>query len=788
MFKHYFKTAWRNLKANKFYTTLNISGLAVGLATGIMLLLWVENQFSYDKFNMKYKNIYQLNTVIHADKDQAWNMTPGGLAAFGKNIPDVNSSVRIKDRNDQIIARYDRKKMLDGNYVGFVENTFLKIFDYKLIRGDKNNFLPDVSSAALTETLAKKLFGSDDVLGKTFNYFGEIYKVTAVLQDFPKNSSLQYDALFPMQSFINWVAKNYTNGNTRFLDEDFEQIQYKTFFLLNKNANAISAANTLQKEFKKRNNDAPFSFHLQNIATLHLTDTDGNTSRLRMVNVMLAVAFLLLAIAGINYINLSTARSLTRIKEVSVRKIIGANKRQLFFQFITETVIIFIAALFFGCVIISLLSPLYNSITGTELSDSLFQYSFLSKATAALLITLIGTAVYPALLLSSFKPLESLKGNIKGIKANVFRKILVVLQFSVSFILLVSTVVMSKQMHYIRTKDTGYDKSYVMAFPLTNNILPNLKSFEEELQKNMSVINAGVSDAFTLTSVDNGLDNVEWQGKSVNDKTFFNNISADKHFIETIKFQFIDGHNFSGTQADSTSFILNETAVKQMHLRKPYSGQNIKYRGTQGTIIGVLKDFNYKSLTQSIGPMIINNFGIQNIMYVRTTAAHAKDAIAYSEKTYKKYSRNAPFSYSFLDKNFEEQYKTDAQINQLFNVFAGVAIFISCLGLFGLATYTAQVKTKEIGIRKVLGASVGSIVQLISKGFLKLIVIAIIIATPLAYWAMNKWLGNFAYKITIGAFTFVIAAFVVIVIAFGTIGFKALKAARANPVKSLKTE
>ncbi len=344
-------------------------------------------------------------------------------------------------------------------------------------------------------------------------------------------------------------------------------------------------------------------------------------------------------------------------------------------------------------------------------------------------------------------------------------------------------------MNFIKSKDVGYDKSYVFSVPLTQEVVDHLDAVKTELKKQSGILDVAASDIYSLSNVNNATGDIDWETKPANSNMMITQLSVDKDFIPTMHMKFVEGRNFTGTPADSSYYILNETAVKKMGLKQPYAGQQISFHNQKGTIIGVVQDFNFQSLKEKIAPLIFFTFwNNRNILYVRTTATNAQQAIVAVEKQYKKYAGDIPFSYNFLDKSFEAQYKSDQRAGILFNVFAGIAIFISCLGLFGLATYTAQVKTKEIGIRKVLGESVSGIVKLISKDFLKLVIIAIIIATPIAWWAMNKWLQGFAYRINISWWVFMLAGVLALLIALITVSFQSIKAALANPVKSLRSE
>ncbi|MDP4284190.1 MAG: ABC transporter permease [Bacteroidota bacterium] len=791
MFKNYFKTAWRSLWKNKFYTAINISGLAVGLATGIMLLLWVQNEKSYDKFNKDYQHIYRLSTHFNSDGEkQTWTGVPGPLAVFAKSMPEVQSLVRTQNEFDQVLSNKDRTKIFDGNKVAAVDSGFFNLFSFHLLRGNKATLFPNINSVVLTKSTSEKLFGDDDAMGKTIIFNKTNFTVTGVLEDFPKNSSIQYDAIFPM----GYLAQDFTasggNGDWKTIDEDLGDFSFTTFVKLQSNANPEKIGQQFSAEYKKaRNGDSQASFGLQNLADIHLISADGNDAAKRMVQIFMLVVILLLTIASINYVNLSTARSLIRAKEVGIRKIIGAKKQQLFFQFTVETIMLFCFAAALAIILIFPLMPLYNNISGKTLLFNLKDINVWKVIGLAVLGTLAASSIYPAFLLSSFKPIESLKGKIaSGLGIATFRKALVVFQFAISVILLVSTFVMGNQMSFIKNKDLGYDKDYVFSVPLTNEAMNHLDAVKTELKNDPGILNVAASNSYDFSNVSQSNGDLDWEAKPPNSNMIITQVSVDKDFIPTMKIKFSEGSNFDGTPADSSHFILNQIAVQKMGLKPPYVGQQISFHNKKGTIIGIAKDFNFQSLKEKIAPLIFFTGWDKNILYIRTTGQGAQQAIASVENQYKKYAGDVPFKYNFLDKSFEAQYKTDQRSGVLFNVFAGIAIFISCLGLFGLATYTAEVKRKEIGIRKVLGSSVTGIVQMISKDFLKLVIISIVIAVPVAWWAMNKWLEGFAYRINISWWVFVLAGVLALMIALATVSFQAIKAAVANPVKSLRTE
>ncbi|MGV8878064.1 MAG: ABC transporter permease [Sphingobacteriaceae bacterium] len=791
MLKNYLNIALRSLWKNKFYTLLNISGLTVGLATGIMLLLWVENEKSYDRFHQDHEQIYRLSSQFKSnDEVLTWTGVPGPLAVFAKSIPGIQAVVRTQNDFAQVLTNNDRTKIIDGNNLVHVDNDFFTMFDFKLLQGQRSALFPNSHSAVLTKSTAEKLYGKGDAIGKVIQYGKHNFTVTGILEDFPKNSSLQYDAIFPMSDYAEQFTKNGGNGDWKTIDEDMGNYGFTTFVKLLPNADPVKTGALFSSAYKQaRNGESDTQFALQSLESIHLVNADGNDASKRMVQVFMLIVILLLVIASINYVNLSTARSLVRAKEVSVRKIIGAEKWQLFLQFTIETTLVFFFATVLAAVLIFLTMPLYNNISGQKLSLDPLNFAIWKVVAFAIAGTWLTSSIYPALLLASFKPIQALQGKfVSGMGASALRKGLVVFQFAISVILLVGTIVMSRQMDYIRNKDLGYDKSYVFSVPLTDDVVDHLDAIKSELKSNPNIVSVGISNAYNMSSFGNATGDIEWVGKSPKSNFMIKQMVAQKDFISTMKIQLLEGEDFSGTPADSNYFILNETAVKQMGLKKPYVGQQITFHNKKGVIRGVTKDFNFESLKEKVAPILLFNWWSGNILFVRTNGKNTQQALAAVEMQYKKYGGDSPFSYNFVDKQFESQYETDQRAGTLFRLFSGIAIFISCLGLFGLATYTAQVKFKEIGIRKVLGASVSGIVRLISNDFLKLVVIAIIIATPVAWWAMHTWLQGFAYRVDIGWWMFAIAGILALLIALVTVSFQAVKAALMNPVKSLRSE
>lgn len=787
MFKNYFKTAWRNLMKNKFYTGINIFGLAIGLAVGIMILLWVQNELSYDSFNKNADNIYKINSHLGSGTGaQIWSSAPAPLAVFCKqSIPDVANAVRLKKRYDQLLFTNGNNKFLETN-TAFVDPSFFSVFSFDLLKGNPAQPFNGDNSIVITASTAKKYFGNDDAVGKILKTDKDNFVVSGVLKDFPENSSINFDMLFPMSLF----AKNFGgNGTWKTIDEDLGNYQYDIYLQLQKNASPETVAKKISKIFndKKGEADAGTFFTLQSLKSLHLITAEGNTSALQTVRIFLIIAILILIIACINYVNLSTARSMLRSKEVSMRKIIGASKYQLFIQFIIESAVLFIIASALAFLIIYLLLPLYNNISGKQLVFDLSNADVWIVIGSTILGTLISGSFYPALLLTSFKPLQALKGKLSiGIGTTSFRKVLVVTQFVFSVLLIIGTIVITKQLQYIKEKDLGYDKEQVFSVGLTQALHDHFTAVRNELMKQPSILGVAASDA-SVIGVNGTTGDTYWDGKPQGSTFLIHTNGIDENFIPLLKMKMVAGKNFSGAPSDSLHFILNETAVKQAGIKDPI-GKSFTLWQYKGTIIGVVKDYNYTSLKESIEPSIFYYDPPNWTMYVKTKGKDASAAIAAAQKVWKEYDASFPFQYSFLDDQYNKLYQADERAGILIKVFAAVAILISCLGLFGLITFTAQVKTKEIGIRKVLGASVSSITNLLAKEFLLLVLIAFVIAAPLAYYFMHKWLQDFAYRINITWWMFAVAGFGALLIALLTMSFQAIKAAIANPVKSLRTE
>lgn len=787
MIKNYFITAWRNLKGHISHTLINVSGLTLGLSTAIMLLLWVQHERSYDQFHPNYQRIYRF-TANFTD-ETVWPGVPGPLAVYARSVPEVEAAVRVLEWNGQVLANADRSTILDGFTTAYVDSSFFDIFHFNLIRGSKK--LPDPNTVLLTASTAEKFFGQQDPLGQVIQFQGNALKVVGVLEDFPENSSLNYDAILPMSNYAARFTANGGNGQWKEIDGDLGSYSFLTFLKVRPNASAESLGNRFTEIYQKAQgqNKVSLSFKLRPLSDMHLVSIDGNTSGARMVQILMIIALLVLGIASVNYVNLTTAKALVRAREVGIRKVIGANKRQLFIQFMLETVLLFGIALLLALLLVFLLSPFYDHLTGRQLQLSIFDRTVWKVIAYTALGTLLASSIYPALLLAGFKPLAVIKGKmITGNHGALLRKLLVVFQFCISMVLIVATLVISRQMAYMQDLDLGYDKNYVLTVPLPPSAVQHIDAIKHQLAARTEITHVASAEIYDMTALGNSTGDLEWSGKPENSTFIVTTANIDQDFIPTMGIELLEGKNLTGTSADSNTYILNETAVKAMGLTPPYVGTPIHFHQQPGIIAGVVKDFNFQSLKTPIGPLILYNHWQGNILYVRTQANQATSVIQAVKQAYDPYAGDIPFEYHFIDAQFNARYQNDQRTGLLFNIFSGVAIFISCLGLLGLSTYTVRQRVKEIGIRKTLGASVGHIVGLLSSGSLLLIFIAILVGTPIAWWAMQQWLDDFAYRVEIQWWMFGVSGLSALLIALLTISWQTLRAALANPVDALKDE
>ena len=785
MFKNYIKTAWRSLKKNRFYSIVNIAGLTCGLTIGILILLWVQDELSYDRFHKNSANIYRLELFggTGASK-QIWQETVYPMGELARQqLPEVENAVRLTtDVNFSLFKYHD--KAFGNESVAFADPSFFQVFDFPIVTGDRLKPFTGNNSVVITKTTARRFFGDENPIGKVIVADGkEGFAVSGVINDFPKNSSFRFDMILPMTYHVSFMRSMQHD-----LDNDFNSYDYDTYLQLKPGTSLKELSASLFKiHIKHRPEDTDADYLLLPISKMHLYNADLSNRGIETVHIFTVISILILVIACINYVNLATARSMLRAKEISMRKIVGAAKVQLFLQFIIETALTFAFAAALSLVCIYLVMPLFNQLSGKQLHFDIGDYRLWMVILSTIVGTLAISSIYPALLLSSFEPLKAIKGKIStGIGDVLFRKILVVTQFSFSIVLIIGTIIITRQLGYIRSKDLGYDKSHTLSFWM-RDMGSHYEAVKAELLKQPGVL-AVTRSSQNIVSLNGISGDNDWEGKAPGQTFIVHPMSVDKDFLSFFNMKMASGTGLTGSVSDSNKLILNEAAVKEIGLKDPI-GKHFRMWRVNGTIVGVVKDFHYGSMKEKIGPSVLYYYPpFLQTMYVKTSGRDAAKAIAAAGAQFKQYNGEFPFSYAFLDDTFNELYKGEQQEGTLFNYFAGIAILISCLGLLGLAAYTAQVRTREIGVRKVLGASVNNILGLLASDFMKLVFIAILVAVPVSFYAMNKWLLTFAYRIDIPWWIFPLAGALAIGIAFLTISFQSIKAALANPVKSLRSE
>lgn len=784
MLKNYFKTAWRNLLKNKFYSLITIAGLTVGLCVGILILLWVQDERSFDAFHKKEADIYRLeNRVGTGSSIQIWEETAAPIGKLAKaELPEVKDMVRVR-YNYYFNQFHTGDKIFNEEKVFFTDPSFFSVFDFGLIKGNKEQPFKDDYSVVMTASTARRYFGDNDPIGQVITAEDSTrLTVTGVIADFPKNSSLNYDMLFPMSLF---AKKQLLGGNN--IDTDFNQYIYETYLLLQPGTSLSALATRLRNiHLRMKSDDTDIVYLPFPIRKMHLFRADGTEAGMATVRMFTIIALLILVIACINYVNLSTARSMLRSREVSLRKIVGAGKLQLFFQFILETALLFVLAATLAMMLIPVLMPLFNSISGKQLEFNLDNPHIWKVIGGTIVGTLIVSSIYPALLLSSFEPLKALKGKI-ALRINdvFFRKALVVTQFALSVILIAGTFVISRQLQYIRSKELGYDKDHVFSFYMKDMAL-HYDAVKANLLKSPGIQEVTRSSNELIVDLGSLTGNTDYDGKGPGETFMVYPLAIDKDYIPFFKLKMAAGANFTGMPADSSHVILNETAVRNAGIKNPI-GKRFRLWKNEATIVGVVKDFHFASMKKAIEPVVLY-YDPKNTprISIKTTGTDAAKAIAAAEVEWKKYNPGFPINYTFLDESFNKLYQTEQRTGTLFNIFAGIAILISCLGLLGLTAYTAQVRTREIGVRKVLGATVPGIVSLLARDFIRLVLVAIVVAVPISWYAMNKWLEDFAYRTNLNWTIFALSGLLAILIAMITISFQSVKAALVNPVKSLK--
>jgi len=807
MFKNYFKTAWRNVKRHKAFSGINIFGLAIGIAACLLILQYVWFELSYEDFQVNKDRIYRVEQDRYDNGKLSTQWAAGAFGvgnAFKDAIPEIEDYVKVV-QNRKVTTDVNNQP-LKIEKVFFGSGSFFNIFTYPLIAGDKNTALKEPNTAALSETTAGKIFGTTNVVGKTLELNrNSNYKITAVYKDAPVNTQLKPDILLSYATFVKMTTDSSGNGP----ETAWEWDGCLTYLLLRKDANPKAvekkfvpiAEKFVGADMKKFN--SAVTYNLQPLKDIHLyshymmepgPNGDGKT-----VYLLLGVAFFIVIIAWVNYINLATARAITRAREVGVRKAIGSQRKQLIFQFLSESALMNGIALVLALLIVIAAIPGFNKLSGQQISFSLFsQTRFWLSLTALFIMGVFLSGLYPAFVLSGFRPIEVLKGNMGSTKqSSVLRKSLVVFQFAASLFLLIGTLTVYKQIQYMRKQSLGIniDQTLVVAAPIVgidSTYLQKMTSFKEELSQHTSVKNITVSTSIPGEPVGWNAGGIKLVGADENTQKQYRVIGVDYDYMKTYGLKLIAGRIFSKSfGTDDSAVIFNRKAIEQLGFNKPEEALNkrIDFWGRRYTIVGVTENFHQQSLQEAYEPLILRLIpDVRGYLSVKTKGAQANKTIDVVKAKWNKFFPGNTFDYFFLDDHFNDQYKADQRFGQVFGLFTSLAILVACMGLFGLASFTTLQRTKEIGIRKVLGASVISILKLLYREFAFLLLIAFVISVPLAWFTTSSWLQGYAFRINIHWLYFLLPFIFMIVIALITVSFQTIKAAIANPVKSLRTE
>ena len=787
MLKNYFKTAWRNLTKSKAFSLINIFGLTLGVTCSILIFLWVQDELGYDGF---HKNGDRLYTVITHDKgkdgsiNNSMSSTPGLLAdALKKQVPEVEGAAMVVWEDDMVFTVGNKIAKEKGRYAG---QDFFTLFSFPFLQGNPGTALSAPDNIVLTQRLAGNYFQGQDPIGKIVRIDNKRdYIVSGVVADPPANSSIKFDFILPIDHGFE---------DNHWMVAGWDHFGPPTYILLRKDADR-NKVNAKIRNFLAQQDatlaDKQLSLQLFKDGYLYSHFVKGvqEGGRIDYIRLFSIVAAFILLIACINFINLATARSVRRAKEVGVRKTMGALKGMLFRQFLAEAILTTLIAVLVSLCFVWLLLPQFNRLTEKQIilhPDP----KFIISLAGLTLITGMVAGSYPALFLSTLNPVSVLKGALKfGWKNIILRKGLVVFQFSLSIILVVCTIVVNRQMHYIQTKNLGVDRTNVINCWIRGELVKNFSGFKNEIER------SGTIEAMTLSSsnpmhVNAYSHNLQWEGKQPDDKTSLAEMDVNYDFLKTMKIQLLQGRDFSRAYAtDTSNFIVNETAANLMKLKNPV-GSRFSHGVTKGKIIGIVKDFHLSSLHNPIAPMFIclqPNLDA-GVALIRVHAGRTREALTAIEKAFKDFSPSTPFDYSFADEEFNQQYHSEIMVEQLANIFAALAIAISCMGLFGLMMFIAEQRTREVGIRKVLGATIPGIFALLSKDFIKLIGLAMLIASPIGWYVMHSWLQGYAYKTGISVWLFPEAGLFAMLVALSTVSFLVIRAALVNPVRSLRAE
>ncbi|HZY81867.1 MAG TPA: ABC transporter permease [Cyclobacteriaceae bacterium] len=773
MLSHFLKIFVRTSARSAGYTIINVSGLAIGLASSIFIMLWVWDEINFDTQHEKRDRVYQI-MFTHTYPDGAFNdvATTGKLAGALRDFPEVEESCRFTD--DRVLMQAGDKSIYENGIYG--DASMFKILTIPVVSGTAS--LDDNNSIVLSQKLADKYFPGEDANGKNIRVNGNEFKVTGVFRNNPSNSSFKFDFVLPYSVYAKMDQYNeewgaWTGGNT--------------LVLLQPGTDIAALTDKITSEHVKPRIWVRWDKNVE-VFLFPLTDLRlyGDTNMIQYVRIFGIVGIFLLVIACINFMNLATARSINRSKEIGVRKVAGAARRSLIGQFFSESVLIAFIALVFALITVQLLLPTFNILTGKEVS---LNFTIIGMTLIITVMTGIMAGMYPAFLLSSVKPVLALKGKFKGVGGANIRKALVIFQFSMSTILIVCAAMAHLQIQYMKNKDLGFDRDNIVYFPASKNIMKSYDAFRNAALANPAIVSVA-EGRFNPMRIQNGmvLNDTAWPGKTAEDNIVFRWMHIDENYLETLGLKLVAGRNFSKENAsDTLNFIVNEEAVRQMKLKDPIGAKLVAPH--EGKIIGVVKDFNSLTLQAPMQAIILANARkIDHKIFVRYQNGKAAEVVGFLTTLYKSMESEFPMEYKFMDEPFGEMYANEILIERLSMYFTIIAVFISCLGLFGLASFTAESRTKEIGVRKVLGASASQIVTLLWRDFVWLILASLVIGFPIGWWSVDKYLSAYAFHTEISWWVFACILVGMIGITFISVGYQSAKAALANPARTLRTE
>ena len=800
MLINYLKIAFRNLWRNKIFSGINIIGLSVGLASCLLLFIYIAHELSYDDFQQKADRIVRVTMEYSMEGHVAKIPVTGTKVApeFGRQFPEVESGVRMINR-EAVVLNGDRQ--FSEKRLVYTDSAFFSLFSFPLLKGNSQTALASPNVVVLSETVAKKYFGPENPVGKILriNTGGSFrdFSVTGVVGDCPANSQIKYDLLasfktLPAAKQEEWFSSNYATYLLLHSPEAIARLQAK-----------IPGFMKTQFSKEEMSPGSYLTYNLEPLQRVHLySDVEGSfepNGDLTYIYIFGSIALLILLIACVNYINLATSRAVERAQEVGVRKVMGAMQGQLFGQFIGESVIVTSIALLLALLLASLTLPLFNT-----LSDRQFSVDVWFKPGNLLLLIGVGVVVsliagsYPALVLARYQPIRVLKGQLKTVGAGQFRKALIVFQFAITAFLIVSTLLVRNQLTFIQHKKLGYSKDHVLMLPVDRKVNEKISAIKNEFRRNSDVQHVSLaSDSPVFVEGGYGM---RHPNMPAGHRKMVTGLTIDEEYVATMRLHLIAGSNINAVDMDRVSrtdndsltrsrFILNEAAVKELGWTPQQAiGQRLDVSGRLGEVKGVVSDFHFTSMKQKISPLVLFPQNGGEILLVKLSGSQLPNTLQFLESKWRTIIADRPFSYEFMDEEFNKLYTSEIRTGRVFSVFAFLSIFLACLGLFGLSAYTTAQRTKEIGVRKVLGASVFSIVGLLARDFLKLVSVAIVVASPVAWYAMNSWLQEFAYRIDIDGWVFALAGLLAVGIALVTVSFQSIKAALMNPVKSLRSE